>query len=60
MISSRVVKMTEKATFMVRMPADIKAWIESQAVRNGSSQNSEIVRSIRARMDSQQPERAAG
>ena len=51
--------MTEKTALVVRMPADVKAWIEAQAARNGGSQNSEIIRSIRARMD-QQPERAAG
>jgi hypothetical protein len=59
MISSEVVNMTEKTALVVRMPADVKAWIEAQAARNGGSQNSEIIRSIRARMD-QQPERAAG
>jgi deoxyribose-phosphate aldolase len=59
MISCEVVKMPKPA-IVVRMPADVKAWIEAQAQRNGASQNSEIVRSIRARMDSEQPERAAG
>lgn len=37
--------------FLVRLPADVKAFIASQAARNGSSQNSEIVRCIRDRMD---------
>lgn len=37
--------------FLVRLPADVKAFIASQAARNGSSQNSEIVRCIRNRMD---------
>ncbi|RUV33393.1 Arc family DNA-binding protein [Mesorhizobium sp. M7A.F.Ca.MR.148.00.0.0] len=37
--------------FLVRLPADVKAFIEAQATRNGSSQNSEIVRCIRNRMD---------
>lgn len=35
----------------LRIPADLKAWIEDQAERNGSSQNSEIIRAIRERMD---------
>ncbi len=35
----------------LRLPADLKDWIESEAKRNNSSQNSEIVRSIRERMD---------
>ncbi|TPM59129.1 Arc family DNA-binding protein [Mesorhizobium sp. B2-2-4] len=37
--------------FLMRLPADVKAFIVSQAARNGSSQNSEIVRCIRNRMD---------
>ncbi|WP_081731199.1 MULTISPECIES: Arc family DNA-binding protein [unclassified Mesorhizobium] len=37
--------------FLVRLPADVKAFIATQAARNGSSQNSEIVRCIRNRMD---------
>jgi hypothetical protein len=35
----------------VRLPPDIKQWLEVQTIRNASSQNSEIVRSIRERMD---------
>lgn len=37
--------------FLVRLPAEAKAYITAQAVRNGSSQNSEIIRCIRDRMD---------
>jgi len=37
--------------FFVRMPPDVKLWIMKQAQRNASSQNSEIVRCIRERMD---------
>ncbi|WP_352537098.1 Arc family DNA-binding protein [Mesorhizobium sp. M0029] len=37
--------------FLVRLPADVKAFIATQAARNGSSQNSAIVRCIRNRMD---------
>jgi hypothetical protein len=36
---------------MVRLPPDAKAWLEGQADRYGNSQNSEIVRAIRERMD---------
>jgi hypothetical protein len=39
---------------LVRMPADVKEWLENQAERNLSSQGSEIVRAIRCRMDSEQ------
>lgn len=35
----------------IRLPSDIKAFIAAQAERNGSSQNSEIIRCIRDRMD---------
>jgi hypothetical protein len=46
---------------LVRLPPDVKRWLEREAARNAGSQNSEIVRSIRKRMDSEkQPERAAG
>ncbi len=37
--------------FMTRIPKDAKRWITAEARKNGSSQNSEIVRSIRERMD---------
>lgn len=35
----------------IRFPLDVKAWLEAQAERNGSSQNSEVIRAIRAAMD---------
>lgn len=35
----------------VRLPADVKAFIAAQAARNGSSQTSEVIRSIRDRME---------
>lgn len=52
--------MVEKVAIMVRLPLDVKEWIEQEAARNAGSQNSEIVRSIRARMDRDQPAKAAG
>jgi hypothetical protein len=39
---------------LVRLPHDVKAFIKREAERNCGSQNSEIVRSIRARMDAEQ------
>ena len=45
---------------LLRLPKDIKSWIEREAAYNGSSQNSEIIRSIRLRMDAEQPAKAAG
>lgn len=38
-------------TITLRLPADAKAFLEGQAERNGSSQNSEIIRCIRDRME---------
>jgi len=37
--------------FNVRMPPDLKAWIERESARNGCSQNSEIIRAIRNRKE---------
>lgn len=34
----------------LRVPADVKAWLETQAKINASSQNSEAIRAIRAAM----------
>ena len=36
---------------MVRLPNDIKKWVAQQAKKNASSQTSEIVRSVRERME---------
>ena len=53
-------KREDFAALIVRLPRDIKSWLEREAAVNASSQNSEIVRSIRRRMDEGQPEKAAG
>jgi hypothetical protein len=37
--------------FLVRLPEDAKEFIAQQAARNGSSQNSEIIRCVRDRME---------
>lgn len=34
----------------IRFPVDVKAWLERQARLNRSSQNSEVIRSVRERM----------
>lgn len=39
-----------KVTTSLRLPPDVKAFIKAQARENSSSQNSEIVRAIRAAM----------
>jgi hypothetical protein len=50
-------KLVDRAEMVVRIPKDVKTWLEKEAARTGASQNSEIVRSLRARMDSE-PEKA--
>lgn len=42
----------ELPKFMLRLPADLKLWIANEARRNGCSQNSEIIRCVRERMES--------
>ena len=42
---------------LLRVPVDVKTWLEQQASRTLASQNSEVIRAIRARMD-QRPESA--
>ncbi len=54
-----MIRKQETKGLLVRLPRDIKAWLESEAAYNGASQNSEIIRSLRARME-KQPERIAG
>ncbi|KEP68518.1 DNA-binding protein [Thioclava dalianensis] len=51
--------MTEKKALQLRLPGDLKDWIAEQAKRNGASQNSEIIRAVRDRMDRVQKEGAA-
>lgn len=47
--------MTDRKPMQLRLPSDLKAWIEAQAAKNGASQNSEIIRALRAAMDRDQP-----
>jgi hypothetical protein len=53
-------KRSDLAEMVIRIPRDVKGWIEREAERNCASQNSEIIRSIRARMETEQPKKAAG
>jgi hypothetical protein len=46
--------MTEIKQLPIRFPADVKAWLADQARLNGSSQNSEVIRAVRERMDRQE------
>jgi predicted HicB family RNase H-like nuclease len=39
----------------LRLPPDIKAWLAAEAERNGASQNSEVIRALRDRMERTSP-----
>lgn len=41
----------------VRLPADVKAFVQGQAERDASSQNSVVVRALRALMDGENANR---
>lgn len=41
-------------SLQLRLPTDLKDWIAVQADKNASSQNSEIVRAVRERMERQE------
>ncbi len=41
---------TLKKALQLRLPDDVKGWIEAEAAKNSCSQNSEIIRAIRERM----------
>ncbi len=43
--------MTNVKQLPLRLPEQLKTWIWEQANLNGSSQNSEVIRAIRERMD---------
>jgi hypothetical protein len=43
--------MRDDAKLLCRLPPEIKGFLERQSAKFGSSMNSEIVRSIRERMD---------
>jgi hypothetical protein len=41
---------------LISLPLDLKVWLEHEAARNLSSANSEIVRAVRQRMESERRE----
>ena len=57
---TRKEKETTTTTFLIRLPNDVLAWVEREAARTLASRNAEIVRSIRQRMDAEQPKKVAG
>lgn len=50
--------MIERKPIQLRLPTDLKDWIKAEADKNGSSQNSEVIRAIRDSMDRAQPQNA--
>lgn len=40
--------MTDRKPMQLRLPSDLKDWISNEATKNASSQNSEVIRAIRA------------
>jgi|HubBroStandDraft_4_1064222.scaffolds.fasta_scaffold861065_2 predicted transcriptional regulator len=46
----------EHAAICIRVPIEMKRWLEQRAERSFASQNAEIVRSIRERMDREKAE----
>ena len=50
------IKMRKVQTqLLIRVPDDVKAWLDQQAVLNCSTKSSEIVRSIRERIERMPP-----
>ena len=54
-----MVRKEKTATVLLRLPRDVKDWVEKEAARTLASQNSEIIRAIRIRMDSEPPKKVA-
>jgi hypothetical protein len=53
-------KHKDTTAILIHVPQDVKRWIEQQAERMLGSQNSEILRCIREKMDEQSTTRKAG
>jgi hypothetical protein len=54
---------SDRAEMVIRVPLDIKGWIEREAAKNCASRNGEIIRILRAKMDSEHselPKKVAG
>lgn len=43
--------MSDRKPLQLRLPPDLKAWLAAEAEKNGASQNSEVIRAIRAAVD---------
>jgi hypothetical protein len=47
-------EMADRAEMVIRLPRDIKTWVEKQAAQDASSQNSVLVRALRATMEARE------
>lgn len=43
--------MNNRKPMQLRLPQELKEWIKAESDRNGNSQNSEVIRAIRAAKD---------
>lgn len=43
--------MTDRKLFQLRLPPNVKAWLEAETAKTGASINSEVVRIILAEID---------
>ena len=43
--------MNSRKPMQLRLPQELKEWIKTESDRNGNSQNSEVIRAIRAAKD---------
>jgi hypothetical protein len=53
-------KRSDIAEMQIRLPPDVKGWLEQESARNWTSQNSEIIRAVRTMMGAELPKKAAG
>jgi hypothetical protein len=51
---------TKTTTFLIRLPNNLLSWVEQEAARSLATRNSEIVRSLRDKMDAAEQSKKAG
>ncbi len=52
--------MNSRKPMQLRLPQELKEWIKAESDRNGNSQNSEVIRAIRAAKDRRSMLRSSG
>ena len=52
--------MKSRKPMQLRLPQELKEWIKAESDRNGNSQNSEVIRAIRAAKDRRSTSGAIG